>query len=279
MITKEFNTKKERIEWLIENKNSLIAQKKATLKTADAFGYVVPIYDAKEDVYKANNPITNFEELDSIKVKAVINTTNVIDSHMDLHLKGIWNKSVKENKMIMHLAEHKMTFDDIISDGANLKAYVQNTTWRDLGYNLDGETQALTFDSVVRADRNEKMFKQYAKGNVRNHSVGMQYVKMFLAVNDERYEEEFKVWEKYINLAVNKEVAEEYGYFWAVTEAKVIEGSAVPIGSNTYTPTQDNNYEPNKSFTQQQTEPSDMDTQLSQSLINLSRKIESKCQK
>lgn len=37
--------------------------------------------------------------------------------------------------------------------------------------------------------------------------------------------------------AVNPEVAEEKGYFWAVTEAKVIEGSAVPIGSNWITPT------------------------------------------
>jgi hypothetical protein len=114
---------------------------------------------------------------------------------------------------------------------------------------------------------------------VKNHSVGMQYVKLFLAVNDERYEEEFKVWEKYINLAVNKEVAIEYGYFWAVTEAKVIEGSAVPIGSNTYTPTQENNSEPNKSFTQQQNEPSELDTQILNSLNNLSQKIDSKCQK
>ena len=35
----------------------------------------------------------------------------------------------------------------------------------------------------------------------------------------------------------NKEIAEQYGYFWAVTEAKVIEGSAVVFGSNYITPT------------------------------------------
>ena len=31
------------------------------------------------------------------------------------------------------------------------------------------------------------------------------------------------------------------GYFWAVTEAKYLEGSAVPFGSNVMTPTLNNN--------------------------------------
>ena len=32
-------------------------------------------------------------------------------------------------------------------------------------------------------------------------------------------------------------MADERGYFWYVLEAKCVEGSAVPIGSNTATPT------------------------------------------
>ena len=39
----------------------------------------------------------------------------------------------------------------------------------------------------------------------------------------------------------SKEIAEAQGYFWVVKEAKVIEGSAVPIGSNQFTPTLENN--------------------------------------
>ena len=42
-----------------------------------------------------------------ILVKAIINTTGLIDSHQDLHIPGIWNKSVKENKSILHVQEHK----------------------------------------------------------------------------------------------------------------------------------------------------------------------------
>ena len=81
------------------------------------------------------------------------------------------------------------------------------------------------------------MFDQYAKGYVRNHSVGMQYIKMDFAVNDERYEKEKQVWDKYIAEVANKDEAERVGYFWVVTEAKIIEGSAVVRGSNYATPT------------------------------------------
>ena len=45
------------------------------------------------------------------------------------------------------------------------------------------------------------------------------------------------IWDKYINQVINRDASEEQGYFWAVTEAKVIEGSAVVMGSNYATPT------------------------------------------
>ena len=81
------------------------------------------------------------------------------------------------------------------------------------------------------------MFKQYADVNVTNQSVGMRYVKLLLAVNNEEYKTEKEIWDKYYPVIANKSAADEQGYFWAVTEAKVVEGSAVPIGSNQVTPT------------------------------------------
>ena len=137
----------------------------------------------------------------------------------------------------MHLQEHKMTFDSIISKGENLKAYVQEFGWGQLGYNFEGKTQALVFESKVKKERNKYMFEQYAKGYVDQHSVGMMYVKILLAVNDEDYGSEFEAWQKYFPLVANKSDAETSGYMWVVKEAKVIEGSAVPLGSNFVTPT------------------------------------------
>lgn len=228
-----FKNKAELFSFLVENKDILKTQKKAVIKYADGCVYA-SISESGEAINKAGIDTT---DLDKIEVKAAINTTNILDSHDDVHIKGLWNKSLKENKMIMHLQEHKMEFSKIISDGKDLKASTKNMTFKELGYKFEGETQVLFFESIVKADRNLYMFKQYADGNVNNHSVGMRYVNLHLAVNDEDYKAEKAIWDKYYPTIANKEQADSRGYFWAVTEAKVIEGSAVPIGSNQVTPT------------------------------------------
>ena len=168
-----------------------------------------------------------------------------MDSHKDVHLPNIWKKSLKENKRIMHLQEHQSSsFDKIISSGDDLKAYTKTMSWKALGFNVDGNTQALVFDSTVKADRNKYMFNQYKEGYVDNHSVGMRYVKIAMAINSDEYPEEKAVWDKYYSEIVNNKEADDTGYFWAVTEAKVIEGSAVPMGSNPITPTLSTKTEP-----------------------------------
>lgn len=211
-----------------------MAKKISEIKHADHFSGVLRLYD-KADVEKSAGAI-DLAETDKIKVKAVMNTTNIIDSHMDLHVKGLWTKTLKENKLLYHLEQHKMDFDHVISD--SVKALTENTTFSELGYKMEGETQALVFLSEIDKSQNAKMFERYAKGQIKNHSVGMRYVKLFLAIEDKRYKEDREIWEKYIDEAANKEVAEEAGYFYVVTEAKLIEGSAVLLGSNYITPTQ-----------------------------------------
>lgn len=259
---KDFNTKKEYFNWLVLNKDTLIAQKKANTKKSDCLQYPVTIINGVE---KANKPVEVPE--DQLKVRVVINTTNWMDSHLDVHMPGLWKKSLRENKNIMHIREHKMEFENIISDGKQLKSYTEKYKWKDLGFKYEGETEALMFDSTITADRNPYMLRQYARGYVKNHSVGMQYVKLLLAVNDEEFAEEYEIWEKYYNDIANKEVADRYGMFWVVKEAKAVEGSAVPVGSNIATPTMDNNLEPEKS-TQQ--EPSkDTHVNVSEELKNL----------
>jgi hypothetical protein len=226
----DFNTKKELFAFLAENKQTLIAQKKAEIKHADGvlFGIVTD-----------NNVSKAAGGENQSQVKAIINTTNLMDSHKDVHIPGLWAKSLKENKNIMHIQEHKMSFESIISDGADLKTTTKEYKWKELGYAFEGNTEALVFDSTIKATRNPFMMKQYRDGNVKNHSVGMQYVKLVLCINDEDSGAEYEAWEKYYPMIANKSTADGYGYFWAVKEAKVIEGSAVPIGSNFATPTLD----------------------------------------
>jgi hypothetical protein len=160
-----------------------------------------------------------------------------MDSHYDVHIKGLWKKSLNESKSLYLLQEHQMKFDKVISD--QVKAYTQNISWSNLGYNFEGKTEALVFDSVLDPNRNPFMFEQYSNGYVKNHSVGMRYVKIMMAVDSEEkwWKDEKITWDKYYNEIANKESADEMGFFFAVTEAKVIEGSAVLVGSNQATPT------------------------------------------
>lgn len=235
----KFNSKKELYDYLIKNEDKIIAAKKAAIKFADACNFGAYSFEKDQFADKANKPVK--DDLTEIKVKAVINTTNLMDSHSDVHIPGLWKKSLKENKDIWHDQEHKHGFDSTIADYEDLKSYTETMTWKDLGFKFDGETECLMFESQVKQERNPFMFDQYKAGRVRNHSVGMQYVKIVMCINEKSAGSHYEAWNKYFPMVANKEDAEMQGYFWAVTEAKVIEGSAVKRGSNWATPTLDNN--------------------------------------
>jgi hypothetical protein len=236
----KFATREDLFRFLIANKDYLEAEKKYNIKTADAFSLVsVDAPEGRKSVACKSEPESpdQLRAREKLHVKAVINTTNLLDSHGDVHIDGLWSKTLKEQKKLYHIQEHQMSFEKIIS--ANVKASTEKMSFKSLGFDFDGETEALVFDSEIEKSRNPFMFEQYARGYVDSHSVGMRYVKMHLCVNSENPDHSMEKdhWDKYIDRVANREEAEQKGYFWAVTEAKIIEGSAVLRGSNFITPT------------------------------------------
>lgn len=238
MTIPNFSNKSELFKFLKDNKQTLISEKKFNLKKADAINYTVPVFNSHGEVVKSAGDILGSVDLETIKAQVVINTTNILDSHGDVHIPGLWKKSLSESKSLYLLQEHQMKFDSVITD--KLTASTASLTWKELGFpKFKGVTEALVFDCEIDSDRNEFMFEQYLKGYVKNHSVGMRYVNLFLCLNSEEkyYREEKDNWDKYISQVVNQQDAIDNGFFWAVTEAKIIEGSAVVCGSNYATPT------------------------------------------
>jgi len=237
---RDFASKEDMFKALVENKSAIVALKKAAVKFSDGFSFGYVESTEKEEVVKANMPVLN-PDLSEVKVKVVMNTIGLLDSHGDVHVKDIWKRTLSHSNKKLHLQEHKRSFEAVISNDA--EAYVKTVSWKSLGAEYEGSTQALIFESVVKASRNPIMFEQYKNGWVNNHSVGMQYVDLHMCINsEERWAEDYKKnWDKYIDFVANKEDAEATGYFWAVTEAKLVEGSAVLFGSNYVTPTLDNN--------------------------------------
>lgn len=222
------------------DKSKLYAMKMAAYKEADSVlcagnpAIVIRLDADKAGILEKEAATANEKEL---IVRAVINTTNLLDSHGDVHIPGLWTKSISENKRFLHLQEHNMKFSHLISQEG--KMFARKVDWKSLGYNYEGKTQALMFDSNLTTSRNEFMKSLYRSGDVKNHSVGMRYVKIFLCYNsdDKGWQDEKDNWDKYIDQVANRDEAEAQGMFWAVTEAKVIEGSAVVMGSNQATPT------------------------------------------
>lgn len=245
---KSFTDKMDLIRFIKSKREELIAIKASEYKTSST--RVI----SNELIQKAHQPIIEDISGDFIHVKSVINTTNVIDSHRDLHLKGIWNKTVKDNPYSYHLESHIDRFEKVISNKA--KSYNETMNFKDLGLNVNMMIEANINEFILERKKNEIMFDAYKNGEVENHSVGMLYVKYSLAIADEDDKKEMDFYNEMKKQAVNPEVADEYGYFWVVSEAKKREGSAVVFGSNSITPTLwVKNYEPNKTNSIKNIEP------------------------
>lgn len=236
MITQipDFAQKSDLFDWLRHCEKRLIYEKSNFKTASEGFECstmaFVPSFAEKSEA----NPDPN-----TLTVKTVINTTNLMDQHFDVHIPGIWDKSISENKYIYHLNNHGRDFSSVIAEGDAVKAYTQTFTWKELGFPYEGKTQALVFESTIKREDNPQMFDRYKANKVRQHSVGMRYVKIGMALNSKREDDQKykEAWDKYYPLIANKEMADAKGFFWYVTEAKFTEGSAVLFGSNHATPT------------------------------------------
>ena len=227
----KFDNKKALFAYLVSNKADLIDISKSVVKFADSWD-MPDVQRMPSIIGKAS--IGGNDTSDAIERTIIPNTYYWMDSHDDVHIPGIFAKAISE-KMPFHLHDH--IFQVSAKVGKPIKAYEQAINWRDLGIQKDGQTQALFVDSKILKSFNRQIFEAYKDNEVDQHSVGMMYVRMALAVNDPEYKEEYAEWQKHIGKIGNPERAEEKGYFWAHYEAKLREFSAVLQGSNELTPT------------------------------------------
>lgn len=96
---------------------------------------------------------------------------------------------------------------------------------------------ALIFETKILKSYNEKIFQMYQSNGINQHSIGLQYINLALAINDPEDFDHFKTWNEYFPQIINKQKATDYGFFFAVKEYKLIENSSVLFGANELTPT------------------------------------------
>ena len=227
---------KELSAFLLAHKDAIIAQKKALPVFGQPVHHGLSFYLVKEgSVTKAGTPVEIPADVDNIRVKIVGNTAGWLDSDLDVLLPGCWDKSIKEGKGRKHLHDHIYRIDAEVGDVQNI--YASQISLSELGLSKSGTAECLIYESDVQRSYNKAVFDKYRTGKITQHSIGMQYVKMALAINDPENEKEYDFWNKHIDQIINREAAEERGFFFVVSEIRLLEVSAVLFGANELTPT------------------------------------------
>ena len=233
-LGKEFTDKAEMFLALKKSVKEIIGLKKAAIKNSEPT--LAQLRD--NDAIKAMPGDYQFKVGDTIY--PVINTTNYLDSHGDVHLDGIWDLSLKDNQgKVYYTTEHDLRMKSLVSYPNEVSMQVKTMPWTSLGKSYTGNTQALIFSAKTSTKSNPHFLEALKDGQPLENSVRMQYVDIALAVNsnDKELADEKKNWDKHYSVIANKSVADESGYFWAVSQAKISkEGSAVLAGSNDATP-------------------------------------------
>lgn len=243
---KSFPTQKELFRYLVTEKEEVFAQKKSIIKRAE--GSLSAIFDTKsvEQITTAKQkPLyENNKELGVLKRTVVANTYWYMDSHSDVHLgrgeggdKAVFTDSINGRAhKVFPMDQHDWSLDGKI--GKTLALYEAPISWRALGVGRTGMTEALFADAQIEKAKNARRYEDYLNDEIDQHSVGMKYQDIELAVNDqEEYPKEFAVFQKYISKIGNRQAVEAQGYFFAVGKAHLAEYSAVIAGSNDLTPT------------------------------------------
>lgn len=236
----EFNNKKQLHSYLVQNKKDLIRQKCSMPIKSDSI-VAMPSVMTPQDLNTFGVKGVNFKNNGDIpegvvRVKVVANAANFVDSYLDLLLPDAPAKSIKERKgLIPHLHDHIHTTEAEVGDVLDI--YLADISLTELGWNAPGTTQGVIFLTDIIEEYNPKVFKRYKTGRAKQHSIGLQYVKLELAVNDPDYEKEYDFFMKYYDQIINKDIVDHYGYYWVVAEYKLIENSVVLFGANQLTPT------------------------------------------
>ena len=224
------------IEQIVKQKATLIKSKKSLPIPSEPLEFDAVTTKSKPVLVRKAASTENVDP-NKLDVTIVGNTCLWCDSHMDVLAPGAFDETIKQRgTSIAHLRDHVHSLTAKV--GKTLKVYTEDLLVADFGIESDVEkAQALLMDSQVIKDWDKKIFQLYSDEAINQHSIGLQYVRLELAVNDEAYPEEFAIWEKAFPQVINKDKVLDRGYFWWVTEVKVFEISAVLMGSNELTPT------------------------------------------
>lgn len=229
---------KELATFLLTNKEALISEKKEMLmKHSDTLEFKSAVTVPKKVGALKDASGENTEDplgSEVIHVTAVANVFNYLDSQMDVLITDCCKRTLKERAgKFKQIHDHIYKLEAKIGEVTDV--YTKQMQLSEFGLTQPGNTQALIFEFDCYKSYNQQIFNQYKAGKVDQYSIGLQYVSIDLAIYDEESPKEMDFWNKYIDIIINKDVAVEAGYFFVVSEIRLLENSAVLFGANDLT--------------------------------------------
>lgn len=251
---KVFKDKKELYFALKDNEETILGLKKASVYKSIDKGqgiFNIPVL-----------PKTHASKVDfkSGFIYPAINSTHWLDSHQDVHIKGCYKRTVKQQQgRVYYIDTHLKGLLPIITRKKHVEMFYDDVEWKLLGKDIEGSTEALFFkiaEEHVKLD-----YLQLIKEDKElQNSLAMMYKKIGMAIDskDPAFKENKDLFEKYIDTIANKDQAIKDGIFFPVEELAIMgEGSLCPVvgGSNSATSViQIENIQAEKSLEQKQEE-------------------------
>jgi len=234
IFNKDFANQKELFHALKDNEQTILDFKKSNVYKSIDKGqgvYNLPFFDKSnidKSVYKSGF------------IYPAINSTQWLDSHGDVHLKGCYKKTVKEQQgKVYYIDSHLKGLSNIITQRKDIEMFIDDVEWKLLGKNINGSTQALLF-KIAEENVKSNYLDLIKNDRDLQNSFAMRYVKIFMAVDskDPEFKENKELFDETIETIANKELAQKQGYFFGVQELAIVgEGSLCPVigGSNSAT--------------------------------------------
>jgi len=233
---KEFSTKEEMFKAFRSNVNDIIEFKKAEIQKSCDKGISVSCRSL--DLNKYADQVKGIK-IDSNYYYIAANTTGILDGHEDLHVKGIWNKSVKEQIFKNYLvADHELCIDNVIVKKEYVEMFVVTLPFSALGFPYEGDTEVLVYKVPKDKIIHQKAKEWLESGDAIEASVRMQYVTILFAMDSNAPEDASlkKNYDDYLPFIANKGDFEYIPYYFIIKEAKnVRESSLVVFASNPVT--------------------------------------------
>lgn len=267
---KIFATKDDLFKALKENKSLIIESKKAEIYKSCDKG--LSITTNQQSIVKMSEASKSFE-MDSEYYYFAVNSSNILDSHLDMHIDNNWEKTVKEQQGKTYLVfDHQLKRSEIVAMKQDIEMFTATIPFKAIGKDYDGNSYCLIYK--VKKDKiiNSEAKQWIESGYDLEASVRMQYMDIEMAMNsnNKEHSKEKATYDTYYPLIANKSDFDSIDYFWIVKQAKnVMESSLVMFGSNGATGLIQENKEPEISTLENKDEPTDVTHSEQKKLINV----------